>query len=555
MRWLGSRLSRVRHHKWLHGHWRLDHDYPSRAPAAHPVHAGFTKSEPDPHFVARHHDDDSNDLGAPRQFQRELPEYRMERRDIGTYRPCVLELLGQALVDDLGPSVTTPLLQTYPRAIRGHAGFPPPPGPAQRCLHQQNSDHTQNLLSKTALVLPLPPLPSMAATAMAGTDPPRDPELEYPSKRPLGKGRDAVVYEARRQGEERAVKVAVPGAGSLLEHEAKVLRTLQGIRGIPELKKQHLEGALPHYIELELAGKNLHEWQPLGEEALAAVGVELINCLEKIHGSGIVHCDIKPANIVATTNEGGVRLVDFAIARGPRLSEGDNEGVEQGSTRFSSYRAMENPSSERLPIDDLWSLLYTMAAASGKRLSWSEEKDRSKSAVNNPQESRLLHSRVLEKKKAAAADPSALLEKGEVLPGPVSRLAGELSAIYTEAGKFSRNVYTRLRRAILGGDGRPPPSLPWRGTSLEGGVWPRSTPQRVMAMLSEVACPRAGTSHQAERQLQEWLQDRLAENPKACLRAVSAAVLGIGASQTSSRAVALSSADAAESLMELSTQY
>ena len=52
---------------------------------------------------------------------------------------------------------------------------------------------------------------------------------------------------------------------------------------------------------------------PLPLAQVLAFGIEIAGALEVAHRLGIVHCDLKPANIMLTAS--GTKLLDFGIAK------------------------------------------------------------------------------------------------------------------------------------------------------------------------------------------------------------------------------------------------
>ncbi|MCA9580073.1 MAG: serine/threonine protein kinase, partial [Myxococcales bacterium] len=86
-------------------------------------------------------------------------------------------------------------------------------------------------------------------------------------------------------------------------------------------------------------------------EALAVVG-QLADGLALAHGQGIVHRDVKPANIVVG-NDGRAVLLDFGIAKlnGSNLT---GTGVRLGTLAYMSPQRLRGEADEELC--DVWSL-------------------------------------------------------------------------------------------------------------------------------------------------------------------------------------------------------
>ncbi|MFF4990962.1 serine/threonine-protein kinase [Streptosporangium saharense] len=98
---------------------------------------------------------------------------------------------------------------------------------------------------------------------------------------------------------------------------------------------------------------------PLPPRRVAAIGVAVLDALALAHGRGIMHRDVKPANIMLA-DDGGVLLTDFGIA----TVEGDAQLTSADSLVGSpGYIAPERLRGGDGPAADLWSLGATLYAA------------------------------------------------------------------------------------------------------------------------------------------------------------------------------------------------
>jgi eukaryotic-like serine/threonine-protein kinase len=80
-------------------------------------------------------------------------------------------------------------------------------------------------------------------------------------------------------------------------------------------------------------------------ESVAWIGAQLANALEHAHRLGIVHCDIKPANVLLAA-DGQPRLLDFNVAQEPRLlrqNQADGNQAEGQQTLIGGTRGYMAP--------------------------------------------------------------------------------------------------------------------------------------------------------------------------------------------------------------------
>ena len=142
----------------------------------------------------------------------------------------------------------------------------------------------------------------------------------------LGRGAMGVVYRGTDQllGRPVAIKM-LPGEFSRAEQlrrlfldEARALAALNHPYVVQVYDLGELDGSLFLAMELvegESLEKVLERTQLLPMERVARVLDQLGQALEAAHGRGIVHRDVKPANVMVTA-DGSLKLMDFGIAAG-----------------------------------------------------------------------------------------------------------------------------------------------------------------------------------------------------------------------------------------------
>jgi diguanylate cyclase (GGDEF)-like protein len=136
----------------------------------------------------------------------------------------------------------------------------------------------------------------------------------------LGRGAQAVVYRARREGRDYALKllrVTGPGrdAGAQLRREAAALVRVAH----PGLARVHDVGSVhgqPYLVVELVAGQTLAavvRGGPLPEAVVATIGIDVAGALAAAHRFGLVHRDVKPHNIMVQP-DGRAKIIDFGLA-------------------------------------------------------------------------------------------------------------------------------------------------------------------------------------------------------------------------------------------------
>jgi serine/threonine protein kinase len=104
-----------------------------------------------------------------------------------------------------------------------------------------------------------------------------------------------------------------PDAQRRLQHEVAMLERVRGVVGVPQLlDAPRYPGSI---VVEDVGGMSLAgQVKPLAVDGLIAFAVELARAVAGVHGRGVLHRDITPANIVICGGGGVPCLVDFALA-------------------------------------------------------------------------------------------------------------------------------------------------------------------------------------------------------------------------------------------------
>ncbi len=140
--------------------------------------------------------------------------------------------------------------------------------------------------------------------------------------RPLGEGGMGVVYLARDENLGRKVAIKVVATGGDAEAFARVLREARVIAALdhPNAVIIHEGGEIngePYIVMEYVPGQTLREFVNKPDVTIARKIrwlVDVARVLSTAHGSGIVHRDVKPENVMVRP-DGRVKVLDFGIAR------------------------------------------------------------------------------------------------------------------------------------------------------------------------------------------------------------------------------------------------
>ncbi len=146
---------------------------------------------------------------------------------------------------------------------------------------------------------------------------------QYEVSQRIGEGACSEIYRARQVRLERDVAIKIlkrsdewdPDVLELLEEEAKTMARLNHPNIVNVIDCGKYEQT--YYVVMEFVdGKTFKDVLADGSYSLSEqldVILQVLKALEYAHNNGVVHRDVKPANILIS-NDGFVKLVDFGIA-------------------------------------------------------------------------------------------------------------------------------------------------------------------------------------------------------------------------------------------------
>jgi predicted Ser/Thr protein kinase/dienelactone hydrolase len=186
----------------------------------------------------------------------------------------------------------------------------------------------------------------------------------------LGAGGMGVVYRARdeRLGRDVAIKVVRPGL--LANDEARTRFRLEALAlgklnhpNIAAVYDVGFEGGSDYLVMEFVTGQTLRERLaagPLPVKEILSLGSEIADALEGAHEQGVVHRDVKPANIMVTA-KGRAKILDFGLARLVGATNGNDITMPVAETGgiVGTPLYMSPEQAVGKPIDgrtDLWSL-------------------------------------------------------------------------------------------------------------------------------------------------------------------------------------------------------
>ena len=186
--------------------------------------------------------------------------------------------------------------------------------------------------------------------AVSGGEFPDLSESDYRLIRKIGTGGMGEVFEATQISLDRKVAVKVlspsltsdPAQREQFENEARVIAMLHH----PNIVKIYNAGVSADrcYYAMELInGTGLNRYETCAPREIARLGLQAARALSYAHSCGVLHCDVKPANLLLDTH-GELHIGDFGLAFVLQDAAGKQgrPGMRSGTLRYMAPERLKH---------------------------------------------------------------------------------------------------------------------------------------------------------------------------------------------------------------------
>ncbi|TWT80441.1 Serine/threonine-protein kinase PknH [Planctomycetes bacterium CA13] len=195
---------------------------------------------------------------------------------------------------------------------------------------------------------------------------------DFRLEREIGRGGMGIVYEAEQESLGRRVAIKVLPKQSLLddnalqsfEREASTAAAMHHSNIVPIFGTGQCDGT--HYLVMQLIrGESLDrrittEGPSYDCRAAAEIAAQISDGLAYAHGNGVLHRDVKPANILID-EDGVAQLTDFGLARNTQDDPTMTQALS-GSPRYMAPERFQGQSDERSDVYGVGLTLYEILA-------------------------------------------------------------------------------------------------------------------------------------------------------------------------------------------------
>ncbi|PHH50942.1 Cytokinesis protein sepH [Ceratocystis fimbriata CBS 114723] len=195
----------------------------------------------------------------------------------------------------------------------------------------------------------------------------QDPGLKDYARECLGKGAFGSVYKAFNWGTGEAVAVKQIKLGNLpkselrmIESEIDLLKNLHHdniVKYIGFVKSTDCLNIILEYCENGSLHSICKAYGKFPENLVGVYMTQVLQGLQYLHDQGVIHRDIKGANIL-TTKDGTVKLADFGVSTSTLASGQDKEAQVVGTPYWMAPEIIQLSGAS--PASDIWSVGCTV---------------------------------------------------------------------------------------------------------------------------------------------------------------------------------------------------
>ncbi len=148
---------------------------------------------------------------------------------------------------------------------------------------------------------------------------------DYVLLKKLGEGGMGLVYKAHQVSRRRDVAIKIlrgrlatsAAERKRFEQEARLLSRLDHpgiVRALTCCQRGAYSYIVMEYVDGPTVAQAI-ERGPLPMDEAVRIILEVLRALDHAHQRGVLHCDVKPDNILIRSKDGAVKLTDFGLAR------------------------------------------------------------------------------------------------------------------------------------------------------------------------------------------------------------------------------------------------
>ena len=177
----------------------------------------------------------------------------------------------------------------------------------------------------------------------------------------VGRGGMGVVYRATDTVLGRAVAVKVlsaalgPDSAARFVREAQAAARVRHDSIVPVYAAVDPPGGPAHLVMEFVDGPTLRraatDARGLDPRRAAEVAAQVADALAAAHAAGLVHRDVKPANVLLDATTGRAKLTDFGLAQAADAAELTRSGMVVGTPAYMAPEQVRNPTTSGPPAD------------------------------------------------------------------------------------------------------------------------------------------------------------------------------------------------------------